>query len=277
MGTSLGRGGVAGCLWNGCLAVLVLALVMVCGLWVWLWLTPRRWEGEARDDMEKHVAEARSQLADSAADGSLLGTEIERDVHTGPMSGPVAVRRQGGTVTVTALLAGFGPGFMNQTLTTGCYRFRVVPPRVTAATRVPGSACGGRTRAAYRPSAEVADDVVTEVRAALAHGGLDAADRAEVWQTRGIDVVRKELSKGRLTVTVRLLTGLGGYTADCYTFDVRQDPPSVTARKQAPGRCGSAGGPGGAAGASGHADPAPRHHTGRPDPTAPHRTAPGGP
>ncbi|MET8806296.1 hypothetical protein [Streptomyces sp. NPDC004546] len=237
MGSSLGRGGVAGCLWNGCLAVLVLALLAVSGVWVWLSLAPRHWEHEARDQMEKQMAETRARLADSAADGVLLGTEIDRDVHTAPMAGPAHVRRQSGTVTVTALLAGFGPGLMGQTQTTGCYRFRVVPPRVTAA-RISGGACGGRAPAAHRRPAEVADDVAAEARATLDKGGLDAVRTAEVWRTPGIDVVRMQFPKGRLIVTVRLLNRTGASsTAPCYAFRVRQDPPSATAQRLAPSHC----------------------------------------
>ncbi|MER6069995.1 hypothetical protein ABT187_14345 [Streptomyces sp. NPDC001817] len=237
MGSSLGRGGVAGCLWNGCLAVLGLALLAVGGVLVWLWLAPRHWEHEARDQMEKQAAETRARLADSAADGVLLGTEIDRDLHTAPMEGSVQVRRQGGTVTVTAPLAGFGPGFMGPTRTTGCYRFRVVPPHVTAV-RTSDGACGGWRHAVHRPAGEVADDVVAEVRVALGKGGLDAVRTAEVWRTPGIDVVRMESPKGRLTVTVRLLTGVGPSKAPCYAFRVQQDPPSVAPQKLAPGRCG---------------------------------------
>ncbi|WP_153537725.1 hypothetical protein [Streptomyces sp. RB17] len=238
MGSPLGRGGVAGCLWNGCLAVLVLALLVVSGVWLWLWLAPRHWEHEARDQMEKQAAETRARLADSAADGVLLGTEIDRDVHPGPMAARAQVRRHGGTVTVTALLAGLGPGFMGPTQTTGCYRFRVVAHRVTTA-HVPDEACGGRTPTAYRPPAEVADDVITEARAALDEGGLDAVRVAAVWRTPGIDVVRMEFPTGQLIVTARLRHDVGVSLATyCYSFRVRQHPPSVAARNLAPSRCG---------------------------------------
>jgi hypothetical protein len=237
MGTSLGRGGVAGCLWNGCLAVPALALLVVCGLWVGLAVAGHRGESEAHGAMARQAALTRSRLAGSARDGVLLGTEIDRDVRTGRVLGPVRVRRQGGTVTVTARLEGFGPGAMGRTEATGCYRFRIVAVRATSA-RVPDTSCAAPASALYRPPGQVADDVVAEVRAALGKGGVEAVRVAPVWRTPGIDVVNVESSPGKLDVTFRLLEPGVSLRSQCYVVDVRQAPSSVALRKPAAGRCG---------------------------------------
>lgn len=229
MGTSFGRGGAVRGLWNCCLAVLIAALLLVCAFWVWFALAPRHYESVARDDMRKSVAKSAARLRASAADGVLLYPEIARDLTGGPMMPlPADVRRQGKTVTVTARFTGTGPGFMASTEVTGCYRFLIVPPEVSVR-EVSAAACGdlGRDR---RPSAEVARDVVTELRAALAKGGLPAVEGAAAWGTPGIRVQDRETTQDRSTALV-WVTGTG-VTSDCFEFTARTHPATVTAKKQ---------------------------------------------
>lgn len=230
MGSYRRRGGPLAGLWNCCLAVLILALVVVCGFWLWLVLAPIHHRHEARDAMEDSVARSRAALEHSAADGELLGTEIQRDLTTGAPSLPnrMGVQRRGDAVTVTARFTGTAPGFITPTRVDGCYRFRVVPPHVSVRS-VSEDECLEAGDMTPSP-AQVADDVVGELRAALAHGGLDAVQRAEVWKTYGIDVTARRGEQGRLTQRA-LLRGVGGTAgAECYEFRVRAEPPSVTAR-----------------------------------------------
>ncbi|MEU5596734.1 hypothetical protein [Streptomyces sp. NPDC020298] len=231
-GTSLGRGGVAGGLWNCCLAVLVVALLLVCGFWVWVARAPRHNESVARDDMRKSVAASTARLKASAADGVLLGTEIDRDVAGAPVRPlPADVRRRGRTVTVTARFMGVGPGFMGSTEVTGCYRFRIVPPEVSVR-EVPAAACRD-LRHDRRPAVEIARDVVAELREALADGGPEAVGRAAVWQTPGIRIQDQETVGGRSTVLAWVGTGTAG--SDCYAFAV--DTVTVTAKEQSHNGC----------------------------------------
>jgi hypothetical protein len=212
-------------------------LVLVCGLWVWAWLLSVHHEHEARDDMKDLVAETRSRLTRDAADGTLLGTEIDRDVVAGPYRpARVDVLRSGHTVTLTGRFTGTGPGFLAPTEATGCYRFRAAPPSVSVR-QVPDRVCLDLPYVPFRPPAQVADDVVVELRAALARGGVDAAARADVWSTYGIRIARRETGKGRLTTVAWLMKQGVPSQGDCYAFRAQEKPASITAKRLTPQAC----------------------------------------
>ncbi|MEU9852521.1 hypothetical protein [Streptomyces sp. NPDC047974] len=123
-----------GCLFNGCLTVLVLLLAAVFGGLVWLETRPARAEALAREDLRENVATHRERLGDAAANGSLPDGEIA-EVFGGaakPAAGFVGATRQGETVTVIAGLAGQGEAagipFPNRRWVTGCYAFEVPAP-----------------------------------------------------------------------------------------------------------------------------------------------------
>ncbi|MFD3582213.1 hypothetical protein [Streptomyces sp. NPDC058683] len=230
-GSSLGKGGVAGGLWNCCLAVLVAALLVVCGCWVWVGaIAPAHYRQQARDAMRTSAAETAIRLRKSAADGTLLGTEIDRDVISGgpTTSGAKGVYRQGRTVTVIAEFTGIAPAaIMGTTEVTGCYEFDVRPPAVSMR-GVSDQSCRDLAAQVYRPPAEVAADVVAELRAAFGRGGPAAASDAEVWSTRGIRLTARKTAGGLLTARALLLRA-GAAGPDCYEFRARAG--SVTARK----------------------------------------------
>ncbi|WP_405905652.1 hypothetical protein OG742_06535 [Streptomyces sp. NBC_00828] len=229
----MGRRG--GCVLNGCLTVLVLMLVLVCGVWVWLETAPDRNEDQARDNMENSVAESKDRLTRAAADGTLLGTEIDRSVRSMNKSAAY-VRREGQRVTVTAELMGQGPGmFVGGTYVTGCYRFEVVARSVTA-DEVSEDSCRDLPAYRFRKPAEVAADVVVELRSALARGGLAAVQGAEVWGTAGVEVEDQETEGGRLTALVWLSEEDGGDEV-CYEFRAQEKPRTVTAKKLQPDGC----------------------------------------
>jgi hypothetical protein len=123
------RSGTAGgCLFNGCLAVLVLLLVCIIGLWVWAATADDRAAGEARADMRSGAETRREQLVGAAADGVLDDSEIARVFPQGkPAQGLVRIERDGPDVRVTAELLGVGPGVFltSETLVTGCFTFTV--------------------------------------------------------------------------------------------------------------------------------------------------------
>ncbi len=149
-------GTVGGCLFNGCLAVLVLLLVCVVGVWIRLATADDRAEGGARADM-RSVAETRQEeLVGAAADGVLDDSEIARVFPPAkPAQGLVGIQRHGPDVVVTAELLGVGPGVLltSATYQTGCFTFTVTPddgrghrrPEVTikelAVENEPQSAC----------------------------------------------------------------------------------------------------------------------------------------
>ncbi|MFC7895485.1 hypothetical protein [Streptomyces sp. NPDC057381] len=150
------RSGTAGgCLFNGCLAVLVLLLVCVIGLWVWAATADDRAEGEARADLRSDAETRQEKLVEAGADGVLDDSEIARVFPRGkPAHGLVRVERRGPDVIVTAELLGVGPGAVltGETLVTGCFAFTVTPkehghrgPEVTvrelAVENEPQSAC----------------------------------------------------------------------------------------------------------------------------------------
>ena len=148
------RSGTAGgCLFNGCLAVLVLLLVCFIGLWVWAATADDRAEGEARADMQSAVEARQEKLAGAAADGMLDDSEISRVFPRGePAHGLVGIERQGPDLMVTAELLGVGPRFFlaGETFVTGCFAFEVAldgtsEPAVTvrelAVENYPQSAC----------------------------------------------------------------------------------------------------------------------------------------
>ncbi|MFB8038611.1 hypothetical protein ACFC5Z_38035 [Streptomyces sp. NPDC056004] len=148
------RSGTAlGCLFNGCLAVLVLLLVCFIGLWIWAATADDRAEGKARADM-RSAAEARQErLAEVAADGVLNDSEIARVFpREKPAQGLVSIEREGPDLVVTAELLGIGPGVFltSETFVTGCFAFEValdgkLKPAVTvrelAVENQPQSAC----------------------------------------------------------------------------------------------------------------------------------------
>jgi hypothetical protein len=123
------RSGTAGgCLFNGCLAVLVLLLVCVIGLWVWAATADDRAEGQARADLRSAAESRQEKLAGAAADGVLEDSEIARVFpHGKPARGLVRIGRHGPDVIVTAELLGVGPGVFltSETLVTGCFTFTV--------------------------------------------------------------------------------------------------------------------------------------------------------
>ncbi|MET7700703.1 hypothetical protein [Streptomyces sp. NPDC005485] len=225
-----------GCVLQGCLVVLGGALALVLGGMVWLGTASGRDEGKARDSMKRSVDAARIRLAQAAADGTLLGTEIDRAVS--PLNRSNAqVRRAGQQVTVTQQFRGLGPGFMAATEVSGCYRFDIEPPSVTAH-EISEKVCRDRPILPYRPTADVAADVVTELRSALSAGDLMAAQNAEVWRTYGINVAGQETKGEQLVVLAMLLRKPGApLERDCYEFRVREHPRSVSARKLKPDGC----------------------------------------
>ncbi|MGW4027190.1 hypothetical protein [Streptomyces sp. NPDC005009] len=125
------RSGTAGgCLFNGCLAVLVLLLVCIIGLWVWAATADDRAEGEARADLRSGAETRQEKLVGAAADGVLDDSEIARVFPRGkPAQGLVRIERHGPDVIVTAELLGVGPGVFlpSETLVTGCFTFTVTP------------------------------------------------------------------------------------------------------------------------------------------------------
>ncbi|WP_406356830.1 hypothetical protein [Streptomyces sp. NBC_00658] len=224
-----------GCVLNGCLTVLVIALVLVGGVVVWVMTAPGRYEDQAQDNLESSAAVAKDRLTQAAADGTLLGTEIDRSVRS--MNKAAAyVRREGQRVTVTAELMGQGPGmFVGGTYVTGCYRFEVVARSVTA-DEVSRDSCRDLPAYRFRKPAEVAADVVVELRSALARGGLAAVQGAEVWGTAGVEVEDQETEGGRLTALVWLSEEDGGDEV-CYEFRAQGKPRTVTAKKLQPDGC----------------------------------------
>ncbi len=125
------RSGTAGgCLFNGCLAVLVLLLVCVIGLWVWAATADDRAEAEARADLRSAAETRQEELVGAAADGVLDDSEAARVFPRGkPAQGLVRIERHGPDVIVTAELLGVGPGVFlaGETLVTGCFTFTVTP------------------------------------------------------------------------------------------------------------------------------------------------------
>ncbi|MFD8542047.1 hypothetical protein [Streptomyces rubrogriseus] len=125
------RSGTAGgCVFNGCLGVLVLLLVCVIGLWVWAATADDRAEGEARADLRSGAETRQETLVGAAADGVLDDSEIARVFsHGKPAHGLVRIERHGPDVIVTAELLGVGPGVFltSETLVTGCFTFTVTP------------------------------------------------------------------------------------------------------------------------------------------------------
>lgn len=124
------NGTAGGCLFNGCLAVLVLLLLCMVGLVVWAVTADDRAEGEARADMRGGAETRQEELVGAAADGVLDDSEIARVFPQGkPAQGLVRIERQGPDVIVTAELLGVGPGVFltSQTLVTGCFAFTVTP------------------------------------------------------------------------------------------------------------------------------------------------------
>ncbi|MFE9778640.1 hypothetical protein ACFYPA_10790 [Streptomyces sp. NPDC005775] len=149
----VGGGAVRGCLFNGCLAVLVLLLVCFIGLWVWAATAEGRAEGKARADVRSAADARQERLVGAAADGVLDDGEIARVFPRGkPALGLVGVERQGPDIRVTAELLGVGPGVFltSETFVTGCFTFEValggrsepaVAVRELAVENQPQSAC----------------------------------------------------------------------------------------------------------------------------------------
>jgi hypothetical protein len=223
---------------DGLLAVLGLALVLVLSGMAWLWISGRQDQDAAHDRLKQSVELTRTRLLRAAADGTLLGTEIDRAV-AGTGKPRADVRRHGRQVTVTALFMGMGGGFGGRT-ETGCYRLEAVPaadPPTVSAHELPAASCRDRPATSYRDPAAVAADVVAELRAAVARGGLTAVEHAPVWQTYGIARTGQETKDGRLTTLVLLSKGLGSQNRDCYEFRAGRKPVTVTSRKLEPDGC----------------------------------------
>ncbi|MFF3327957.1 hypothetical protein ACFYWX_00095 [Streptomyces sp. NPDC002888] len=227
MGTDGGRNG-ADCCVTVLLGFVALVALLAGGFWWWAVDTENDNEAQARAQMKGAAEAVRERLAASAADGTLLGTEIARGLGK-PMPGG-DVRRQGRTVTVTARFHGAAPGWMvGGTTADGCYRFRADPPDVSAR-ELPYEDCLKLPHVGYRAPEEVAPDVVAELRATVARDGLDAAGDAEVWRTGGVRLQDQENAEGRLTALVRL-EGETSAVWYCYAFRVRVAPVSVTYEK----------------------------------------------
>jgi hypothetical protein len=207
------------------MTILVLIALLWGGFWWWFAEASDANEAEARTSLSTAVESARARLAASAADGTLLGTEIDRALGKSRSE----TRRQGRSVTITAALHGSGPGWLaGGTTASGCYRFRA-EPRAVSVREVPYDTCTRLPFVPYRPPDAVAHDVVAELRAALADGGLDAVRAALVWRTHGIGIQDQETVRGQLTALVWLSRDAGN--KDCYEFRVRAKPASVTDRK----------------------------------------------
>ncbi|MEW2401297.1 hypothetical protein [Streptomyces sp. NPDC046862] len=239
----MGRRG--GCVGAGCLAVAVVAgvlLVLVVGAVVSLKLDDRKAERDARDQLASTVDGTRAGLSRAAADGVLVDTEIRRAVTTWLKSSG-EIRRDGRRVTVTARFAVVvGGGFAVSGDADGCFRFEVVPavgqPPVSVR-EMPYKACGYETWRLRRDPADVADDVVAELRAAVTTNGAEGARTADVWTTPGIEVEDTEWEGGRFTALV-WLSGAGREgraVEDCYEFRVRSDLDAVFAKKLEPDGC----------------------------------------
>ncbi|MFD6287793.1 hypothetical protein [Streptomyces sp. NPDC060205] len=229
-----------GCLFKGCLAVLVLVLVWVVVVLVSFWNTGREADADARDRVREAVDGARAQLARSATDGVLLDTEIQRAVWNTNKQAALTERREG-RVTITARFTGMVNVGFGGTQATGCYRFEVVPaePDPSVGVReLPAEACRVRSVRPYREPAAVAKDIVTELRTAVAARGPQGARSAEVWSTPGVELADSEVKGGRLVALARLSDGAGPYGRDCYEFRAeRGQPAAVTGKKLEPAGC----------------------------------------
>lgn len=223
-----------GCLTDGCLGVLGLALVIVVGVLVSIWNTGREAGAEARDQVTESVEGARDRLAKAAADGVLLDTEIQRAVLNIGKTGE-AIERRDGRVTVTARFVGQVNGILiGGAHDDGCYRFRIVPsvsPPSVGVRELPDKACWFRSGRPYREPAVVAEDVTAELRTAVAEGGPEGAQSAEVWKTQGIEVEDTEIRDGQLVALVWLSGGTGPQGEDCYEFRAKAKPAAVNAKK----------------------------------------------
>ncbi|MFG2332393.1 hypothetical protein ACGFMM_22550 [Streptomyces sp. NPDC048604] len=124
-------GTVGGYFFNGCVTVLTLVLVAVVSVMYWLETAPERNEEKARENLHEHAETRRQELAAEAqgADGLPDAALTRLFPRAKPAEGLVAVRREGDAVTVTAELLGQGPSttfiFVNETLVTGCFAFRI--------------------------------------------------------------------------------------------------------------------------------------------------------
>lgn len=234
----MGRRG--GCVGAVALAVAVVAgalLVLVVAVMVSFWLDGRRDEAAARNQLAAEVDRARDGLARAAADGALLGTEIERIVLKG---GRGEVRREGRRVTVTAHFTGFVGSSFSGAAEHGCYRFQVVPAAgrpLVSVRQVPYNVCTFPRGAPYRDPAAVAEDVTAELRTAVREGGAEGARTADVWRTSVVRVEGSEVEGDRLVALVWLSGGDEPETRDCYEFRARSEPGTVTARKLEPDGC----------------------------------------
>ncbi|MFH8462499.1 hypothetical protein [Streptomyces sp. NPDC017991] len=229
-----------GCLFKGCLAVPVLALVCVVVVMVSFWNTGREAEVDARDQVREAADGARARLARSAADGVLLDTEIRRAVRNMSKRTPLTERRAG-RVTVTARFLGMVNVGFGGTHATGCYRFEVVPATADPSVGVrelPEKACLVRSDRLYREPAAVSEDIVTELRTAVAAGGPEGARSAEVWSTLGVELADSEIRGGQLIAPVWLSGGVGPQGRDCFEFRAeRERRVDVSAEKLEPDGC----------------------------------------
>jgi len=218
-----------GCLINGCLGALLLGVALVALMGVGTYVDFRGDVGKARDQAEAGAERAEAELSRAAEDGTLLGTEISRAVQGGE------VRRQGREVTVTGSFIGQVNGwYVGGISASDCYRFKIVPP-AAAVREVVEEGCGYALKATRRDPAAVADDVVVELRSAVARGGVAAAGTAQVWQTPGITVEDTETEGGRLTSLVLLDGSIGQQGKVCYEFKASES--SVTAKRLKPEGC----------------------------------------
>lgn len=231
------RGGVVGCVADGCLVLSVLLLLFVGYVMTSIWLKDRQAEEQAEDEVTAAVQQMRWRLSREAEDGSLLGTEIQRAVEDkGQVQGRSEVRRDGRRVTVTVYYTGFVGGWLGPSGDdSGCYRFAVVPAAAlppVSVSELPEEECGFRTEPVRRrPPADVVEDVTAELRAAVAEGGPEAAAEDDVWRTDGVRIETTEIRDGQLTVLAWLYGEDGIRSKDCYEFRASDKPVTVTAKK----------------------------------------------
>ncbi|MFB7708090.1 hypothetical protein [Streptomyces sp. NPDC056105] len=232
-----------GCLLNGCVTLLVLALALVAYGWWRLETAPERTRARAEDDVTRAAASTRTQLSAAAAGGTLFETELDRVFRKSPDDG-WAEKREGGHVTVTALLTGSTGVWMGTVTAHGCYEFTVTPAAAPPPVRereVPDERCERLPPRPVREPADVARDLAAELRATAPKG--TAGDSARWTILTSTPRVRLQdhayEGSGAAQVTVALVWldgGSGPQGWDCYEFRVRA-PRTATFKLLKPDGC----------------------------------------
>lgn len=225
------------------MTLLVLALALVGYGWWWLATAPGRTEARAEDDVARAAASTRTQLSAAAAGGTLFETELDRVFRKGP-DGGWAEERDGGHITVTALLTGSTGVWMGTVTAHGCYEFTVTPAAAPPPVRereVPDERCDGLPSRPVRAPADVARDLAAELRATASKGTAgDFARWTILTSTPGVrlqDRVYEGSGAGQVTVALVWLDGGSGPQGqDCYEFRVRA-PRTATFKSLKPDGC----------------------------------------